>query len=418
MKKPSIAILHYSAPPVVGGVEAVIQAHVEVFVSEGHRTRVIAGRGDGAAYPSGADFQLIPEMDSQHPLVIEQNLELEKGVVPAQFNDLVDRLVENIEPHLHGYDWLIVHNIFTKHFNLPLTCALKTILSERVAMGCIAWCHDFTWTSPSSRSKVHPGFPWDLLREKWGGVTYVVVSKERQGSLAELFNCSRDDIPVVYNGVDRDLLLGLSVTGKYIVDRLGLFESDLILIMPVRVTKAKNIEFALEVLKAIKSKGLMPKLVLTGPPDPHDPDNIAYYRSLLRMRAALGLDAEMSFIYELELEGDGGYILDMATVSDLMRVSDLVFLPSHREGFGMPVLEAGMLGLQVVASEIPAVKEIANDYVTQIDISQTPEDVAERILGWASSDKRHQLRRRVRQSFTWEAIYRNEIRPLLASDGH
>jgi hypothetical protein len=43
--KPPIAILHYSAPPVVGGVEAVIAAHVKTFQEAGYPVTVIAGRG-------------------------------------------------------------------------------------------------------------------------------------------------------------------------------------------------------------------------------------------------------------------------------------------------------------------------------------------------------------------------------------
>lgn len=417
MNPPSIAILHYTAPPVVGGVEAVIQSQVEVFTSKGHDICVIAGRGDEGKYPEGVDFHLIPEIDSQHPRVLEINTELEKGKVHPQFSLMVDQLVERIKPHLLGFDQLIVHNIFTKHFNLALTGALQVLLSEGVIPGCIAWCHDFTWTSPSSRSKVHPGYPWDLLRTKWDEVKYVVVSRQRQDTLAELFNCPLDEISVVYNGVDPNILLGLSEDGKAIVNRFKLLECDLILLMPVRVTKAKNIEFALRVLGGIKSKGYRPKLVLTGPPDPHDPDNFTYYQSLQALREELGLGEEMHFVYELGGEGNSGYTIDIATVSDLIRVSDLVFLPSHREGFGMPVLEAGLVGIPVVATEIPAVSEIAGQDVIVIDKSHTPERVAEIILEWAEGNPLHQLRRRIRQSYTWDAIYKNEILPLLMASG-
>lgn len=416
MKPPSIVLLHYSAPPVVGGVEAVVQAHVEVFASKGHRVRVIAGRGDESGYPEGVDFRLIPEIDSQHPQVLELNKQLERGVVPTQFSPLVDQLVEEIKPHLLGFDRLIAHNVLTKHFNLPLTAATQALLDEGVVGGCIAWCHDFTWTSPSSRSKVHPGNPWDLLRIKWDGVKYVVVSKERQVTLADLFDCPLEEVSVIYNGVDPHMLLGLTEAGKVLVDRLRLLESDLILLMPVRVTKAKNVEFALRVLKEIISKGLKSKLIVTGPPDPHDADNIAYYHSLLKLRAELGLEGEMHFIYELEGEGENGYTIDITTVSDLIRVSDLVFLPSHREGFGMPVLEAGMLGVPVFASEIPAVSEIVGEHVTVIDPSSSPDRVAEQIMEW-SKGSLPQLRRKIRQSYTWEAIYQKEILPLLMREG-
>ena len=40
-----IAILHYSAPPVIGGVESVLAHHAKLMVSAGHEVQVIAGIG-------------------------------------------------------------------------------------------------------------------------------------------------------------------------------------------------------------------------------------------------------------------------------------------------------------------------------------------------------------------------------------
>ena len=69
-----VGILHYSAPPVIGGVESVILAHTRLLVEAGYRTTVIAGRGDARALPKGAKLIRIPEMDSQHPQVLGELL--------------------------------------------------------------------------------------------------------------------------------------------------------------------------------------------------------------------------------------------------------------------------------------------------------------------------------------------------------
>jgi glycosyltransferase involved in cell wall biosynthesis len=65
--------------------------------------------------------------------------------------------------------------------------------------------------------------------------------------------------------------------------------------MPVRVTRAKNIEFALEVVAVLKREGLKVKLVLTGPPDPHDERSMEYFHALQKLRDDLGLHSEMRF---------------------------------------------------------------------------------------------------------------------------
>ena len=244
MKDKSVAILHYSAPPIIGGVEAVIKAHLREFIRAGYTCTVIAGRGSKKALPPEGKFIHVPEIDSEYPDVIKINQSLEDGGVPDEFENLESHLIDILGPILCNFDHLIIHNVFTKHFNLPLTAALHRLLDQGGIQNTIAWCHDFTWTSPSSRSKVHPGYPWDLLREKRSDCIYVTVSEERQEILAELFGCPIDDIKVIYDGVDPIETLGISAQGKRIVKNLGLMKSDINIFMPVRITQAKNIEFA------------------------------------------------------------------------------------------------------------------------------------------------------------------------------
>ncbi len=53
--------------------------------------------------------------------------------------------------------------------------------------------------------------------------------------------------------------------------------------------------------------------------------------------------------------------LDRDGLADLYRRAALVLLPSDREGFGLPVVEAMACGTPVVASAIPALREIGGD---------------------------------------------------------
>jgi glycosyltransferase involved in cell wall biosynthesis len=413
MNKPQIAMLHYTAPPVVGGVEAVIQAHAQSLVEAGYPVIVVAGWGEKAALPQGAKLVRVPEMDSQYAQIAQMSAYLEKGQVPPEFEAMTHLLAKTLAPILSRFDNIIVHNVFTKHFNLPLTAALHRFLDEDHTPHCIAWCHDFTWTSPSSGSKVHAGYPWDLLRTRRPDVTYVVVSKRRQQELAGLFGCPADEIRVIYNGVDPQALLGLSPEGAALVERLGLLERDLLLLMPVRVTQAKNIEYALRVVAALKVRGCRPRLVLTGPPDPHDAESMAYFRSLQALRRELGVEEEMRFVFESGSDPAEPYVIDAGVVGDLFRVSDLMFMPSHREGFAMPVLEAGLAGIPVVCTEVPAAVEIGDEDVIVFDLDEAPDDLAKRLLAWAEGSTVHRLRRRVRQNYTWQAILRRDIEPLL-----
>ena len=412
MKSNRIGIVHYSAPPVIGGVEAVIEAHARLFYHKGYSTSVITGRGDQETL-APTKYISIPLVDSQHPDILLLNSELEVGRVPKDFDKITDKLAEELSPILNQIDHLIVHNIFTKHFNLPLTVALIYLIDKGLIRQTIAWCHDMTWTSPSSRSKVFPGYPWDLLRTQHPEVTYVAVSERRQRELAGLFNCPSDQIEVIYNGVNPSELLGLSSDGLELISRLNLLESDLNLLMPVRVTQAKNIEYAMSVLAALKPHYRTPKLVLTGPPDPHDSENIRYFQSLLDLRKDLGIEDEMRFVYESGDDPDRPYEIDSRVVGDLYRVSDVMFMPSHREGFGMPVLEAGLAGIPVISTNVPASQEIAKENIMIFEASQPPQKTAEQIHNLVEKNSLVRMRRLIRTQYTWEAIFANKIKPLL-----
>lgn len=409
-----IAFLHYSAPPVVGGVESVMLAHLRLFVEAGYSTSMLTGRGDQAALPAETSLIRIPELDSRHPAIVDLSQTLEQGEVPAAFAEMVDHLEKQLAFSLGSIDLLIVHNVFTKHFNLPLTAALFRLLDQGRIRRCVAWCHDATWASPTSRSRVFPGYPWDLLRTYRSDLIYVTVSQERRRELSEVFDCAPEHIHVIYNGVDPAELLSLSPDGLQLTERLGMWDSDLNLIMPVRVTKAKNIELGLKVTALLKQKAIRPRLVVTGPPDPHDRTNMEYLGTLLTLRQELGVVEEARFVYETGPVPAEPFTVNMPLVVELLRASDALFMPSHREGFGMPLLEAGLLGLPIFSADsVPSAQEIAKEHVLLFSSQADPEEVADLVLRCMEESHILNLRRRVRQTLTWRTIFQKQMLPLL-----
>ncbi len=406
-------ILHYSVPPVVGGVEAVLQAHAAQFVHNNLPLTIITGRGQPDQVVDGAEGVLIPEIDSQHPQILALAQSLDRGVLPGEFEAVKTQLAQTLEPVVSGLDHLIVHNIFSKHFNLPLTAALFQLLDSGALRHAVAWCHDLTWTSPHSRSKVYDRYPWNLLKTPHQNVTYVAISMARQKEVCDSFGLPAHRVHIAYNGVDAPGLLGLSSQGRRLADHLGLWEADLNLLMPVRVTRAKNVEYALDFLAALKALGCQVRLVLTGPPDPHDPDSLAYYEELRQKRQQMGLENEMCFVYECGPQAGVPYTIDQDVVAELYRVCDVMFMPSHREGFGMPVLEAGLSGMPVVCTGVPAAVELALEDVFVFGEYTGAERLAMDVLTWVEDNPALRLRKRVRQNYTWPAIFRRDLLPLL-----
>lgn len=405
-------LLHYSAPPVIGGVEAVINAHASQFVAAGLPIKIIAGRGDSSALPRGVRFVRIPILDTLHPEIQAATNLLNQGNMPENFESLTEKIVASLRPELSDCDNLIVHNVLTKHFNLPLTAALFRLMDE-FKFHTFAWCHDLTWTSPNSRKNVYPDTPWTLLKSAHKNTTYVAISEKRRQEAATSFGIDPNQVPVIHNGVDAETLLALSDEGLDLIDRLKIWKSDIILLMPVRITEAKNIEFAMHTIMELMNLGCAPNLIISGPPDPHDSASMKYYQDLLNLKSKLGLDEYVHFVFESGLNPEKGYMIDRGILSELFRVTDAVFMPSHREGFGMPILEAGLIGLPIISTPIPAVQDLLPDGALIFEKGLEPGQLAEQILNWIKNKPELKFRIRVRQNLTWHAIFEKQILPML-----
>ncbi len=409
----NISILHYAAPPIVGGVESTIYHHARLLNQAGYAVSIIAGRGE--SFNREIPFLRIPEIDSRYPQVINVGRELANGNVTEEFFRLRDKLFQALISSLVDTDVLIVHNVVTLHKNLALTAALK-LIAEQGHLGMLAWCHDFAWQDALYTPELHPGYPWDLLKSPWPDVRYITVSNHRRQRLVELLSVPESEIDVIPPGIDVFQFLNISPAMQEIVDRLNLFDADPLVLLPARITRRKNIEFAIQVIKSLRSTCPKASLVITGPPGPHNPKNAAYLDSLRAMREDLQLTSNIHFLYEINGE-DQVLNLPDEMVAELYRMADIIIFPSHREGFGIPVLEAGLARTPIFASNIPSVRESSAGLINLFDPHGDPHIVAAEINTFLKSDRAYQLRRRVLDKFTWQSILKKNIIPILDEIG-
>jgi glycosyltransferase involved in cell wall biosynthesis len=398
-----IALLHYAAPPVVGGVESILGQHARLMADAGHDVRIVAGRGEQT--DPRIPFVHVPMADSRHPEVLSIKTELDAGHLPARFSKLADALMANLNELLEDVDLLIAHNVCSLNKNLLLTAALKN-LSHIVQV--VAWHHDLAWTTPRYRQELHDGYPWDLLRQAWDGVKQVTVSEMRQQELADLFQISRDEIAVVPNGVDLAVFHKLERQTHAYARQLDLLRAAPFLLLPVRITPRKNIELALRVCANLLPHFPDTKLIVTGPLGPHNPSNTNYFERLTALRSELNLNGTVHFLAELTDE----YIPD-AVIFDFYHLADALFLPSLEEGFGIPILEAGLAGLPIFCSDIPPLRSLGSSNVTYFSPDADPVELANRVVNHLAFDPVFRMRVRVRREFSWEHIYAREIEPLL-----
>ncbi|MFH1475160.1 MAG: glycosyltransferase [Chloroflexota bacterium] len=403
----SIALVHYTAPPVVGGVEHVLDAHARLLADAGHRVRIVAGRG--ASGDPRVAFVGVPLADTQHPAVIALQVGLDAGRIPAAFDATVATLAGALGAALGDADVVIAHNVASLNRNLALTAALHGLATRAGAPRLILWHHDLAWTLPAYRPTLHEGHPWDLLRNRWPGATQVTISAARRADLAALQGLPVSAVRVVPNGVDITALLGLAGATVSLIRAADLLAFDPLILLPVRITPRKNIELALRVVAALRAAGRPHAgLVVTGPVDPHLGAADAYLAALVGLRQELGLDGAAVFLAEM-LDDPA----DRALVLGLYRLADLLLLPSFDEGFGIPILEAAAHRLPIVCSNLPSLREMAGEAATYFEVDADPGLIAAMTIARLDGDALVSFARRVRTEYAWEAVYRREIAPLL-----
>jgi mannosylglucosylglycerate synthase len=411
-----VALLHYTAPPVVGGVESVLAHHARLMTAAGHAVTILAARGE--QWDTNVAFVRLPLADSRHPAVLAAKAQLDAGQVPLDFETQVEQLSAELSAALAGIDILIAHNVCSLNKNLALTAALHRLSAHPGFPRLILWHHDLAWTTPRYRPELHAGYPWDLLRVDWPGVTQVVVSAERQRELAELLGIAPTRIHVVPNGVDLATFLKLEATTAQLVEKLNLQSAAPLLLLPVRITPRKNIELGIRVIAELRATGAaqpelrQPVLVVTGPLGPHNPSNGNYFAELLALREQLGLTHAVVFLAE-QIQS---YLPD-PIIADFFRLADALFLPSREEGFGIPMLEAAFSRRPIFCTDIPPLRELGGPDAVYFHPDADPAQVADLIRQHLSANPAFRFAARARAAFAWEQIYVKHLEPLLMETG-
>jgi glycosyltransferase involved in cell wall biosynthesis len=404
-----VAILHYASPPTVGGVETVIAYHARGLADLGYPVRVISG--SGAPFDARVEYINEPLFGSRHPDVLAVKQELDAGIVSPAFEALVERQINALRSALDGCNALITHNVHTLNKNLALTAALSRIELPR----SLAWCHDLAWTNEQYQPELHDGAPWDLLRKPWPNTRYVTISEPRHYELAALLGVAPSTISVVPGGIDPARFFGWTDDMRRIEQRYHLLDSGGVLLLPARLTRRKNIALALHVLADLRARGRRDyRLVVTGPPGPHNPNNLGYLGELLELRGSLGLDAAAHFLYELS---EPSFVPDDATISNLYQLADALIFPSAQEGFGLPMLEAGLAGVPIFCSDIDALTALGLGDAVYFDPDTTaPDQIAIQIIDLFRTSRTYRLRARARQSYRWDTLIRERLIPLLEAE--
>lgn len=367
-----IALLHFSYSPVIGGVEIVLAAHARLLAEAGHTVTVLCETGT-----------------SDDPRVTVTNLPEAAG------QNFLQRA-------LADQDVVFVHNVLTMPFRPEWTRALIPLAAELPRTRFINWIHDLAAINPYYT--LAPELR-TLLGTAPAHFEHIAVSPLRQTQFQELTGASCRVIP---NGIDPAALLRLPSLVAELERRFQLLDRNFVLLHPTRLLARKNVELGLRVTRELLSSGDSSAYVVTGSPDPHNPSSVHYAQHLAELRTQLDLGDHVIFVHEHFPAGG-------ADVAALYALAGALFFPSHQEGFGLPVLEAALHRLPIFCSEIPPLHTLLKHGVTTFSPDAAPAAVAQQVRDTLLANSAFRARREAQKSYSWTAIYRNYLSPLLAS---
>jgi glycosyltransferase involved in cell wall biosynthesis len=340
-----IAILHYTAPPEIGGVESLVAAQCRVLAEQLYPVLVVTATGG----MSSVDSVQLPLLHPAHADVLAARNALRRPLPPRE-HPLVRELYGQLAQTLAGCEQCWVHNAFTMYLHPFLTVAVHLLARELPDIHWVAWCEDVSlasryWPEMSERehSEVRPGRDIQL----------VTVSEARRQDLRRALDAPADSIRVISPPLDPLEWLDAGVETRMIVREAGVLDRHPVVFVPEKVLPHKNLGAAVALGARLRERGLRPLIMISGASSPHD--DRASTETLAGIEAALSrkdLGDEV-----IVLSRSCGTSLSRRTVRELMLLSDVVFLPSEEEGFGMPILEAQALRVPVLCSNIPAFRE-------------------------------------------------------------
>ncbi len=406
MRIKNIAILHYSCPPVVGGVEEIVRQQASLLHRYFHPVKVLAGLG--SHFTQEFEIEINPLLSSRN----KQTLLLQNDVIKnwTSIQQLADQIFNYLKKSLFEFDVLIAHNVLSMHYNLPLTLAIHK-LADHNSVKVIAWNHDspfFYRNYPKYLSTE----PWQILKKYNPNISYVTISTSREHEFKELYG-NNAQLTVIPNGIDPIHFFRLDPVTVRLIQEKNLFSADLLIVQPSRLHPRKNIELSIRVLKSICDKGINAYLLLTGAYDPHERKTLQYYYKLRDLAKSLNVADKLIIVAEYTFESGEKLSADRVTMRDLYQIADFLFLPSKQEGFGIPLLEAGMIKLPIFCSDIPPFKSIAENDVNYFSLKDTPNTIAQRILNHLNQMETHRIYRKVIRDYVWDNIYKNMLKPFV-----
>ena len=228
-------------------------------------------------------------------------------------------------------DLIVAENVFAIPLNLPLSMALRRVISE-TGIPTIAHNHDFYWERERFSVTCVDDILFSTFPPKLPSVRQVVINTRAQQTLAER-GFESVYIPNVF-----DYARPRPGPDEYNADlreEIGLSDDELFFLQPTRVLRRKGIELAIELVSRLSDLPI--KLIIT-----HNAefDTLDYLAELYAVAARRHVNLYyLPVRFEPQRRPGGNGLGKVYSLWDAYIHADFVTYPSLYEGFGNALLE-------------------------------------------------------------------------------
>lgn len=253
--------------------------------------------------------------------------------------------------HLQDVDVCIMHDILYQGWHLVHNIAIRQAQKELPDLRFIEFTHSLPVNRPQNTEYPFSARFSDMPKTRFVYPTYSGIT-----ALSQQYNIPEGKCAVVYNTIP--LTESMSHDTRTLTERIDIFNAEILIIYPARLTTGKKFEKVAALAGAIKTRtGKNTKVIFCDFPSADIP--VAVYKKIICSEGKrYGLSDQ-----DLLFTSDAGYIdgFPRECVLELFTLSNLFICPSYSESFGLTVLEAASRGNFLVLNEaVPALQELGN----------------------------------------------------------
>lgn len=284
------------------------------------------------------------------PILWQDYSKPSEGLHESFYSEL-DVIVDSLKTILVDVDVCILHDILFQGWHYIHNIAIRKIATLFPHLRFVAFTHSFPYKRPSEIPAHMLG-----LYSPMKNTTYVYPTYSGIPALAEQYQVPEGKCKVVYNSFSAVSFLSEEV--QQLHEKVNLYDSDILIVYPARLTPSKQLEKIIPLAGALYHFCERSVKIIYCDFPSSDIDSQVYKSKIMSLAKTYELPPD-----RVVFTSEQGFPLGFPrkSVLDLFSLSNLFVLPSFSESFGLTVLEAASRGNFLVLNRtVPALEELGD----------------------------------------------------------